>query len=80
MSRILLNVIVFSAVTLLTLACTGTPQLYRHWGASVQTAKQRQTVYPQAGRQTDPSTGMDGAATGHAIDSYHDAFKAAPGQ
>lgn len=78
MSKLLLNTIVLSAVVLLTLACTGTPQLYRHWGESVQTARQRQTVDPQAGKQTYTSTGMDGTATGHAVDSYHSGFKAAP--
>lgn len=78
MSKILLNAIVISAVIFLTLACTGTPRLYRHWGKSVQTAKERQTVYPQAGNQPDATAGMDGTAAGHAMDSYRSGFKAAP--
>ncbi len=78
MKKALLIATVFAAISALPLACTGTPRLRGHWGKSVQTAKTLQTAHPQAGKASQATSGMDGTAAGHAVDTYHDSFNAAP--
>lgn len=78
MFKALLIATVLTAIASLTLACSGTPRLNGHWGKSVQTAKTLQTAHPQAGGKPYTATGMEGTAAGHAVDTYHDSFKAAP--
>lgn len=75
MYRILLTTIVAAAIVTMAAACTGTPHLHRHWGKSIETAKQNQTVNPQAGRESAQASDMDGTAADHAIDSYQNSFK-----
>lgn len=75
MYKILLTIIVTTAIVTMAAACTGTPHLHRHWGKSVETAKQNQTVDPQAGRESAQTSDMDGTAADHAINSYQNSFK-----
>lgn len=75
MHKIMLTTFVTVAVITMVSACTGTPRLYRHWGKSVETAKQKQTVNPQAGQGLIQAPEMDGNAAGFALDRYRLSFK-----
>ena len=75
MHKIMFTAIVTAAVITMVSACTGTPHLHRHWGESVQTAKEIQRVHPQAGQGPIQAPEMDGDAAGHAVDRYHQSFK-----
>lgn len=55
---------------------TNTPHLDQQFGMAVNTAKARQTLNPDASRNTDPVTGIGGAAADSAVDEYHNSFKA----
>ena len=69
--------LIASLAVLLAAGCASrTPYLDAHYGEAVNTAKAMQTLNPQASRNTDPVTGMDGASATESIDRYHDTFKA----
>jgi hypothetical protein len=57
---------------------TPTPYLDQHFGLAVNTAKAQQTLNPEASRNPDPVTGMDGIAADNSVDEYHKSFKAPP--
>ena len=59
-------------------ASTTTPNYDRHFGEAVRTARAQQTLNPDASRNTDPVTGLNGAAAREAIGRYQDSFKAPP--
>lgn len=40
--------------------CKQESELDKNWGRSYETAKYNQTLYPDAGRTTEPVTGLDG--------------------
>ena len=80
MHKIILTTIAIAAVITMASACTGTPHLHRHWGHSVETAKKNQMANPQAGQESIQPTEMDGNAAGHAVDGYHQSFKALESQ
>ena len=75
--------IIIGAVTILAvmLSCSGTPVadketlLDRNWGRSLETAKFRQTVNPDAEKNLDPVVGLDGKASVHNVDKYQESFK-----
>ncbi|MGD9364243.1 MAG: hypothetical protein PVH87_00990 [Desulfobacteraceae bacterium] len=75
MQKRILTIIVTAAVVAMASACTGTPHLHSHWGKSIETARETQTVNPQAGRESMPAPEMDGNSAGHAVDGYHQSFK-----
>lgn len=75
MHKIMLTAFVTVTVITMVSACTGTPHLYRHWGKSVETAKQKQTVNPQAGQGLIQTPEMDGNAAGYTVDRYRQSFK-----
>ena len=75
MRKVILTAFVTVTVILMVSACTGTPRLYRQWGKSVETAKQKQTVNPQAGQGLVQTPEMDGNAAGLAVDRYRQSFK-----
>lgn len=64
-----------AAVTLSACA-SRTPYLDSRFGDAVNTAKAMQTINPQASRNTDPVTGLDGPSAKDSIDRYRDSFKA----
>jgi hypothetical protein len=73
--------ILFSAVGLAALAgctTTTTPHLDSKFGHAVNAAKAQQTLNPEASKNTDPVTGIDGTPGKESIDRYHDTFKAPP--
>jgi hypothetical protein len=45
---------------------------------AVNTSKARQTLNPDASRNTDPVAGIDGAPADSAVDEYHNSFKTPP--
>lgn len=61
---------------LLSACVSPTPYLDAHFGQAVNTAKAMQTINPEASRNTDPVTGMDGPSAKESVDRYHDSFKA----
>ncbi len=65
------------ATLLLTVAgCANTtPNLDRHFGQGLNLAKAQQTLNPQAGRNLDPVSGIDGKAAKSAYDAYQKSFR-----
>lgn len=60
-------------------ACTSlTPNLDSHFGEALNTAKAQQIINPEASKNTDPVSGMDGKSGQAAIDNYNKSFKAPP--
>jgi hypothetical protein len=58
------------------IGAAATPAFDARFGESVRQAQARQTINPDAGRQSDPVVGIDGRAGATAIDRYQDSFKA----
>jgi hypothetical protein len=59
--------------------CTSlSPHFDQQVGLAVNTAKARQTVNPEASRNTDPVAGIGGTPADSAIDEYHKSFTAPP--
>lgn len=52
------------------------PYFDEQLGLAVNAAKAQQTLNPDASRNADPVAGIDGAAADHAVDEYHNSFKA----
>jgi hypothetical protein len=49
--------------------------LQKNWGRSYETQLHLQTANPDAGKQTDPILGMDGASVDYILDAYHKSFR-----
>ena len=76
-----LPLLVGPAVLALSLsACTtpATPVYDARFGEAVRQAQALQTLNPDAGRNDDPVTGIDGASGKSAIDRYQESFKTPP--
>ena len=52
-----------------------TPNLDRHFGEGLNLAKAQQTLNPQAGRNLDPVSGIDGKAAKSAYDEYQKSYR-----
>lgn len=66
------------AALVLTLAgCSApaTPLYDAKFGEAVRQAQALQTLYPEASRNSDPVTGIDGSAGKAAIDRYQESFR-----
>jgi hypothetical protein len=48
--------------------------LEKNWGRSYEAQIHLQTANPEAGKQTDPIIGMDGASVDYVLDAYHKSF------
>ena len=57
---------------------TPTPNYDKRFGEAVRDAKKKMTVNPDAGKNPDPVTGMDGRASQETMVRYKDSFKAPP--
>ncbi len=55
-----------------------TPYLDEHFGEAVRAARLAQTMHPDAGRDADPVTGMDGVAAKESMTRYDASFKNPP--
>lgn len=76
------GVLMTSAVVALAAQVTGcastTPELDSKFGDAVRSARERQTLNPQASANQDPVLGVDGKAAVNAQDRYQDSFKSPP--
>ena len=63
---------------LLAACSTTTPNYDKRFGDAVREAKLKMTINPEAGKNPDPVTGMDGKAAREGIIVYQDSFKAPP--
>ncbi|PIF73614.1 hypothetical protein CLU95_0710 [Variovorax sp. 54] len=75
----------FIRSTTLALACllaTGcssvTPNYDARFGDAVRDAKKKMTLNPNAGKNGDPVTGMDGRASREAMVQYQESYKTPP--
>lgn len=67
----------FLSISLLALdGCAQTPILDSHFGDAVNLVKAQQTLHPEASRNTDPISGMDGKAGMSAYAAYQKSYKA----
>lgn len=67
-------VIVAAHVAVLAACAPTTPQWDATFGETVRTAVAQQTLNPDASRDTDPVSGIDGAAGAAAITLYRESF------
>lgn len=75
----ILHVLLLAAATTLAgCAATPTPRLDARFGEAVLAARAQQTINPDAGRNPDPVSGIDGRAAAEAMGRYHDSFKSPP--
>jgi hypothetical protein len=65
-------------VGLLAGCSTTTPNYDARFGDAVRDAKRKMTIDPEAGKNADPVTGMDGRASRETMVRYKDSFKAPP--
>lgn len=66
------------ALVLGACATPATPGYDARFGEAVRQAQALQVLDPNAGRNTDPVTGIDGQAGKNAIDRYQESFRAPP--
>jgi hypothetical protein len=52
--------------------------LDRSWGRSFESAKRKQILNPEAGKDTSPVTGLDGQAAEGSIEGYRKGFEGRP--
>lgn len=69
-----------AAICLLSACAPTTPQWDVSFGNSVRAAIAQQTLNPDASRNQDPVSGMDGRAAREAIGRYQKSFKEPPPQ
>jgi hypothetical protein len=71
---------VIMALAALTWACGGTPfhkdsTLNKNWGRSYETAKYNQILNPEAAKNLEPVTGLDGQPSDYNVNKYKESFK-----
>ena len=69
---------VFVLMAVSIIGCSSSPSLDSRFGHAVNAAKAQQTINPDASRNTDPVTGIDGTSAKYSIDEYQDTFKKPP--
>jgi hypothetical protein len=55
-----------------------TPEVDARFGDAVRQARARQTIDPEAGKNTDPVAGIDGEAGRATMNEYYKSFKEPP--
>ena len=70
------------ALVSFTWACGGTPfhkdsTLNKNWGRSFESAKYNQILNPEAGKNLEPVTGLDGVSSENNSNKYKESFKKA---
>jgi len=72
MNKITLGTLaLFAVATMSGCAASTTPQTDARHGEAMTMLKAQQTINPEASRNTDPVTGLDGKAAKVAIDKYY---------
>lgn len=59
-------------------AASTTPKTDARLGEALTVMRAQQTLNPDASRNTDPVTGLDGKAAKGALDNYRDSFRKPP--
>ncbi len=69
---------VIIALFFMSIACSGfyPTRLEMDYGTSVKLAQFNQILYPEAVKNLDPVTGLDGEAAKATMDKYHKSFEA----
>jgi hypothetical protein len=65
---------ILSLVGISMVGCAPT-QLGENWGTAYQTARQNQTLNPDAGETLDPVVGMEGTSAATAMETYRETFE-----
>lgn len=68
------------AVALTGCQATTTPDIDARFGEAGTMIKAQQTLNPDASRNTNPVTGIDGKAAKGAMDNYRDSFRKPPAE
>ncbi|MGE5469744.1 MAG: hypothetical protein ACM3X0_02985 [Bacteroidota bacterium] len=71
---------VAGAFTLAGCVATTTPETDRRLGDAMTMMRAQQTMNPEASRNTEPVTGIDGKAAKGALDNYRDSFRKPPAE
>lgn len=61
-------------------AVSTTPKTDARMGSALTVMRAQQTLNPEASRNTDPVTGLDGKAAKGALDNYRDSFRQPPAE
>ena len=71
----------FTVLTIGITACSQSGRLFQpdtlldeNWGRSFEAAKYNQILNPDAGKNLDPVTGMDGVASENTVNKYDQSF------
>ncbi len=78
MNKTLVSILCITVVGAGAGCASRTPMLDERFGDAVREARAKQTINPDAGRDTDPVLGLDGLAARESIERYKDATKAPP--
>jgi hypothetical protein len=70
--------IVLALALLPACSTTTTPNYDASFGNAVREAKQNMIINPDAGKEPDQVTGIDGKAARETVIRYHDSFKSPP--
>jgi hypothetical protein len=70
--------IVLALASLAACSTTTTPNYDANFGNAVREAKQKMIINPDAGKEPDQVTGIDGKAARETVIRYHDSFKSPP--
>jgi hypothetical protein len=74
-----MNKLAIPILLCLAMGCsTATPNYDARFGEAVRQARHAMTINPDAGKNADAATGMDGKAATHAMTQYENSFKAPP--
>jgi hypothetical protein len=72
------GLILIALIGLLFSACARTEKLPDQWGDSFKSAKANQILNPEAGKNLQPVTGLDGRAAEIVLEKYREDFKRPP--
>lgn len=78
MNKTLVSILCITLVVGTAGCASRTPVLDEHFGDAVREARAKQTINPDAGRNTDPVLGLNGLAARESIERYKDSTKAPP--
>lgn len=71
---------IVGVVALSACAVSTTPKTDARLGEAMTVMRAQQTLNPEASRNTDPVTGLDGKAAKGALDNYRDSFRQPPAE
>ncbi len=75
MTRALLYIMITLFAIFLISACAGPSKLDEDYGRSVEQARSTQVLHPEAEKNLEPVTGLDGKAAQASIEKYQKTFE-----